>query len=108
MKNVMDVDDASFETWVRQPGRVLVEVSGKWCGPCRQMKPILDRLADERVGSLRVGILDMDEAPATAASLGVRGAPTFIVFEDGREIARQLGAVPPTVLRALVDRPHAA
>ncbi len=104
MKNLLAVDDASFDAVVKQPGRTLIEVSGAWCGPCRQMKPILERLADERAGRLRVAILDMDEAPTTAASLGVRGAPTFIVFEDGKEIARQLGAVPPTVLRALVDR----
>jgi thioredoxin 1 len=106
---LLAIDDSNFDTMVMQSsGRILVEVSGQWCGPCRQMKPALERLAEERIGSLRVGILDMDEAPAAAASLGVRGAPTFIVFEDGKEIARQLGAVPPTVLRALVDRPSAA
>jgi thioredoxin 1 len=98
------IDDMSFDSVVRSGGRVLVEVTAKWCAPCERMKPLLLALAKERAGSLRVAVLDMDAAPATAASLGVRGAPTFVVFEDGREIARQLGAMPPTVLRALVDR----
>jgi thioredoxin 1 len=98
------IDDMSFDSVVRTAGRVLVEVTAAWCPPCQRMKPLVQALARERAGSLRVAILDMDAAPAAAAALGVRGAPTFIVFEDGREIARQLGAMPPTVLRALVDR----
>jgi thioredoxin 1 len=101
---VIAIDDMSFEAVVRASGRVLVEVSAKWCAPCERMRPLVHALARERAGSLRVAVLDMHAAPATAAALGVRGAPTFVVFEDGHEIARQLGAMPPTVLRALVDR----
>lgn len=104
--NLLALTDLNFADVVTRdrPGRVLVEVSAKWCGPCRQMAPVLRQLAEERAGSLTVGVLDMDDATTTAAALGVRGAPTFIVFENGREVARQLGAMPPTVLRALVDR----
>lgn len=102
------IDDESFASEVlAHEGRVLVELTAKWCGPCRQMLPLLHALANERAGTLRVATLDIDDAPRTAVALGVRGAPTFVVFENGREIARQLGAVPPTVLRALVDRPAA-
>lgn len=104
----IEVTDASFDADIRRArGRFLLQVTATWCGPCRQMKPAIEQLARERAGSLRVGTLDVDACPETVIALGVRGAPTLIVFEDGREIARQLGAVPPTVLRALVDRPAA-
>ena len=109
MKNdtqLIVVDDMSFDEVVRRGrGRILIEVTGKWCPPCRRMAPLVHALATERATTLRVATLDMDDAPATASALGVRGVPTFIVFEDGRDIGRQLGAMPATVLRALVDRP---
>jgi thiol-disulfide isomerase/thioredoxin len=106
--SLIPVDDETFDAHVRRAkGRFLLQVTATWCGPCRQMKPAIEQLARERAGSLRVGTLDVDACPNTVIALGVRGAPTLIVFEDGREIARQLGAVPPTVLRALVDRPSA-
>lgn len=104
--NLIPIDDAAFEREVLgSPTRFLLDVTAKWCGPCRTLLPIVHALAAERAGSLRVGTLDVDEAVATATALGIRGAPTLILFEDGREIARHLGAASARTIRELVDRP---
>jgi thioredoxin 1 len=107
--DLVSVDDASFEPTLRtHKGRFLLDVTAQWCGPCRAMMPAIVALASERKQTLTVGLLDVDAAPETAIALGIRGAPTLILFEDGKEIARHLGAASPTILRNLVDRQVAA
>lgn len=107
--DLVSVDDANFEQRVRaQKGRFLLDVTAEWCGPCRAMMPSILALASDRKGSLEIGLLDVDASPETAIALGIRGAPTLILFEDGKEIARHLGAASPTILRNLVDREAAA
>lgn len=93
-KNVLAIDDLSFETEVlasEQP--FLLDFTATWCGPCKMLAPIVEKLADENVGKVRVGKIDIDASPATAARLGIRGAPTVVVFKNGKEAARQLGVV---------------
>lgn len=91
-KNVLPIDDLTFEREVLgSPVPFLLDVTATWCGPCRALAPIVERIADAHAGALRVGKLDLDEAPATAARLGVRSAPTVIVFRGGREVARRVG-----------------
>ena len=83
--DLVSVDDASFEHTVRaQKGRFLLDVTAEWCGPCRAMMPAILMLASERKHSLTVGLLNVDTAPETAIALGIRGAPTLILFEDGK------------------------
>ena len=84
---------------------VVIDFYADWCGPCRFMAPIVDALALERAGAVLVGKLDTDRYPAAAARFGVRGIPTLIVFSGGREVARQVGAVPRSVLDALLRSP---
>jgi len=81
---------------------VVIDFYADWCGPCRFMAPILDELARQRAGEVLVGKLDTDRFPAATARFGVRGIPTLIVFSRGREVARQVGAVPRSVLDALL------
>jgi thioredoxin 1 len=91
-KNVLPIDDLTFEREVLGSSvPFLLDVTATWCGPCRALAPIIERIADAHAGALRVGKLDLDEAPATAARLGVRSAPTVIVFRGGREVARRVG-----------------
>jgi thioredoxin 1 len=71
----------------------LLDFTATWCGPCKMLAPIVEKLADENVGKVRVGKIDIDASPATAARLGIRGAPTVVVFKNGKEAARQLGVV---------------
>ena len=81
---------------------VLVDFYADWCAPCKMMAPLLDDLARERMGEVLVMKLDTDRNPAMAVRFGIRGIPTLIVFRDGRELARETGAVPRPRLDALV------
>jgi thioredoxin 1 len=86
------IDDMNFETQVlasKEP--FLLDFSAEWCSPCKALAPLVEALAEEFRGRLRVGTLDIDASPAVAARLGVRGAPTLVLFRDGREAARKLG-----------------
>ncbi len=104
-KNVSSVNDLNFETEVLKSATpVLVDFTATWCGPCKQIAPFIDQLADEYAGKVKVVKLDIDEAPNTAVKFGVRGVPTLIVFKDGEALARQMGAVPKTVIAQLVQR----
>jgi thioredoxin 1 len=86
------IDDLNFETEVLGSNLpFLLDFSATWCAPCRALQPILETLALEHRGQLRIGKIDLDESPGVAARLGVRGAPTLILFTGGREQARKLG-----------------
>jgi len=73
---------------------VIVDFYADWCGPCKMMAPVFDDLAREQMGKVLVAKLDTDRNPRTTQALGVRGIPTLIVFRGGKEVARQVGAVP--------------
>lgn len=81
---------------------VVIDFYADWCGPCRFMAPVLDQFALDRAGEVLVAKLDTDRYPAEAVRFGVRGIPTLIVFSGGREVARQVGAVPRRALDALL------
>jgi thioredoxin 2 len=83
---------------------VLVDFYADWCGPCKIMAPLLDKLAHERAGDVLVAKLDTDRNPTMAGRFQIRGIPTLIAFAGGREVAREVGAVPGPRLEALVDR----
>jgi thioredoxin 1 len=103
------LDDLGFETDVLASELpVLIDVTARWCGPCRAQLPIVERLAAQLAGRLRVVTLDLEHAPVTATRLGIRGAPTLIVFAGGREIARHVGLTPETILRRMVEPTLAA
>ncbi len=101
---MFSVDDDSFDRLAAEPGLLLLEFTAQWCPPCRAIAPLLERIAAERAGVLRVAVADLDASPGLAARHGVRGAPTLIVFQQGREVGRQLGAAPKAKLDAWLDR----
>jgi thioredoxin 2 len=82
---------------------VLIDFYADWCGPCRIMAPVLDELAHDRAGQILVCKLDTDASPDAATRFGIRGIPTVIAFSGGREIGRQVGAVPRAGLEALLE-----
>jgi thioredoxin len=89
------VTDASFSADVeRSPLPVLVDAWAAWCGPCRMIAPVIDELAAEMAGRIRVAKLNVDENPATAARFGLQSIPTLLVFKGGREVDRIVGVQP--------------
>ena len=89
------VTDSTFDTEVTGHATpVLVDLWAPWCGPCRMLAPTLETIAREMAGKLRIAKLNVDENPATADRLGVHGIPTMVLFKDGREVDRMVGAMP--------------
>lgn len=82
---------------------VVVDFYADWCGPCKMMAPVFDAFAHERMGQLLVAKLDTDRANALSQALGIRGIPTLIRFDGGRETRRASGAMPAAQLAAFVD-----
>jgi thioredoxin-like negative regulator of GroEL len=86
------VNDLNFDSEVLGADRpVLVDVAAAWCAPCRAAEPALAELARQRATTLKVVRIDGEESPALVARLGVRGYPTFLLYEHGREVRRQAG-----------------
>lgn len=69
----------------------LVDFSASWCGPCQMVHPVLEALSDEMADKVSIYKIDVDESPAEAGAMGVRGVPTMIIFHGGKEIDRQVG-----------------
>ena len=103
-ENIVHVSDASFEQDVLQAeGPVLVDFWAEWCGPCKMIAPVLEELADEYQGKLKVCKMDVDANAATAPRYGIRGIPTLIVFNNGDVAGSRVGAVSKSQLSAFVD-----
>ena len=89
------VTDASFAAEVeRSPVPVLLDAWAPWCAPCQMIAPVLEELAVELAGRVRVAKLHVDENPATAARFGVQSIPTLLVLRGGREVDRMIGVQP--------------
>jgi thioredoxin 1 len=108
MKPVIEINEANFERDVLQSKEpVLVDFWAEWCGPCRQMGPTIDTIAQEYVGKVKVGKLDVDSNGNTAMRYNIRGIPTLLLFKGGRVVEQRVGAVGKSeVLRML--QPHVA
>ncbi len=98
------VTDANFETEVLQAGTpVLVDYWAEWCGPCKMIAPILDDVAKEYTGKLKVAKLNIDDNQETPAKYGIRGIPTLMLFKNGNIEATKVGALSKSQLTAFID-----
>lgn len=101
---IVYVTDASFETDVLKSGEpVLVDYWAEWCGPCKMIAPILDEIAEEYAGKVRIAKLNIDENPQTPPKYGIRGIPTLMLFKNGNVEATKVGAVSKSQLTAFID-----
>ena len=98
------VTDAAFEKTVLQNSLpVIVDFWAPWCGPCRMVAPVLDKIAKERAGKMIIAKVNTDENPEWAQKYGVQGIPTMLFVASGKIVHRQVGALPEPMLRAVID-----
>ena len=95
MSEVMDLSDATFKTEVLDSAvPVLVDFTAEWCGPCKQLAPIVDQLANEYAAQMRVRRLDIDANAQTTMQFQILGVPTLILFKGGQPVERLMGFMP--------------
>ena len=104
-EKITHISDSTFEQEVLQNDQpVLVDYWAEWCGPCKMIAPILDEIADEYQGKLKITKLNIDDNPATPPKFGIRGIPTLMIFKDGDVAATKVGALSKSQLTAFIDQ----
>ncbi len=104
-ENVHTFTDDNFEKEVLQSEiPVLVDFWATWCAPCKAIAPLIDTMATEYEGRIKVGKVNVDDNPATPGKYGVRGIPTVILLKDGKVVDQVVGAIPKAQLEALIKK----
>jgi thioredoxin 1 len=103
-KNLHTFTDQNFEEEVLKATQpVLIDFTAAWCGPCKLLSPIVEKLADELEGRVKVGKLDIDTSPNVTARYGIRGVPTVMVFKNGERVGQHVGLTNRETLLKLID-----
>lgn len=104
MSDLIHLTDTSFEEIIKNSNiPVLVDFSATWCGPCKMLAPIIEELASEFLGKVKVCKIDIDESPDSAQRLGVKGVPTVIIFKRGEKTDALVGLTTKAKIRKLIE-----
>lgn len=104
MAKAIEFNDANFATEVESADTpVLVDFWAEWCGPCRMVGPVVEELAGEYEGKVKVGKVDVDNNPSVSMKYGIRSIPTLLIFKNGEVVDQVVGAVPKLVLQKQLD-----
>jgi thioredoxin len=102
--NIIHVSDDGFDNDVlKSQEPVLVDFWAEWCGPCKMIAPVLEEIASEYTGKIKIAKLNIDDNPATPPKYGIRGIPTLMLFKNGNVEATKVGAVSKSQLAAFID-----
>jgi thioredoxin 1 len=102
---MLEVNDQNFESEILQSDiPALIDFWAPWCGPCRMIAPVVEELAQQYAGKVKVAKLNVDEAPETPTRYGVRGIPTVILFKGGQDVEKIVGAAPKARLEQMINR----
>ncbi len=104
-KNIVEITDKNFEQEVLQSDiPVLVDFWAAWCGPCRAIAPVIDEIANDYAGKIKVGKCNVDENPQTPSKFGIRAIPTLIFFKNGNVVEQITGAVAKSQIASVIDK----
>ena len=103
--NIVTLTSSNFDDEIKQAATpILVDFWAEWCGPCRMVTPVLEKLVDEYAGKARVGKVNVDEQSGLAAKFGVQSIPTLLLFKEGKVVEQFIGATTRDELAKLIDK----
>ncbi len=104
-KNILTLTNANFEAEVKRPETpIVVDFWAEWCGPCRLVAPVLEKLAEDYDGKVRIGKVNVDEQGSLASKYGIQSIPTLLIFKGGKVVEQFVGATTRDVLARMIDK----
>jgi thioredoxin 1 len=105
MASAIEITDDNFKEEVLESDiPILVDFWADWCQPCKMIAPIIQQIADENDGKIRIGKLDVDSNAQTSTAMGIRGIPALIIFKDGKPVDQIIGVVPKSIIQKKIDQ----
>ena len=102
--NIVTLTNTNFDAEIKKDNPIVVDFWAEWCGPCKMVAPVLEKLADEYAGKARVGKVNVDDQTGLATKYGIQSIPTLLVFKSGKVVDQYVGATSRDVIARMIDR----